>query len=120
MENLIVISVVGIVLFFLARMLYFRWIQQSADVTWIETNVEIIKSEFSKRTYGNDLSYAKGESARRVKLTVNIVLNDGNSVVATQTVWTKTKNRAFFQEGKFVTILYAQDNPKKFKLKYDV
>jgi hypothetical protein len=119
MERVIIVALVIIVLF-LIRKLYYDWMRRSLNIVWIESNVEIIKSECSSRTYGNDISYAKGESTRRVKLTVKIILSNGKSIITTRRVWTKTKNRAFFYEGQYVAILYDQENPKRFKLKYDI
>ncbi|MGE7691502.1 DUF3592 domain-containing protein [Lysinibacillus sp. NPDC097214] len=89
-------------------------------IEWIETNAQIIESDFSHRTVGNEVTYAKGESQRRVKLTVQFTSFQNKSITVTSKVWTYTKNRSFFEKGQWVTILYNKKKPQQFKLKYQI
>lgn len=120
MRNVIILVVIVIVVLFLKKKLTSSWIEQSLNIAWVEANVEIIKSDFSRFTNGTEISRAKGQTTRRVTLTVKIFLNKEDFLIVTKKVSTRTKNRPFFEKGKFVTILYDVNNPKRFKLKYDI
>ena len=89
-------------------------------IEWIEMNAQIIESDFSHRTVGHEITYAKGESQRRVKLTVQFTSLQNKPITVTNTVWTYTKNRSYFEEGQWVTILYNKKKPQQFKLKYQI
>ncbi len=89
-------------------------------IEWIEMNAQIIESDFSHRTVGHEITYAKGESQRRVKLTVQFTSLQNKPITVTSKVWTYTKNRAYFEEGQWVTILYNKKKPQQFKLKYQI
>jgi len=80
------------------------------QIEWVETNAKIIKSVLSSNTWGTEVSHARGESDRLVKLTVEIPLNSGETIVAIKKVWTLTKNRNMFREGNYVSILYNKKN----------
>lgn len=97
-----------------------HWRHQTLNPNWIETNVEIIDSDFSRFTNGTEISQARGETTRRVTLTVKIFLSKKDFVIVTKKVSTKTRNKAFFEKGKFISILYNPNNPNQFKLKYDI
>lgn len=84
--------------------------KKERKIEWIETNAKIIKSFLSSNTWGTEVSHAKGESDRLVKLTVEIPLNNGEMVVATKKIWTLTKNRNMFREGNYISILYKKKN----------
>lgn len=90
------------------------------NIEWIETNAKIIKSEFSHRTAGHDVAYARGESRRRITLTVQFSSLQKGEITVTNKVWTYTKNRSYFEEGKWVTIQYNKKKPQQFKLKYQI
>jgi hypothetical protein len=120
MKNNLWFVVVIILIGCIVRQVYLNWLQKLMNVNWIETTAEILDSEFSIHTHGNEYAYTKGETTRKVKLTVKIPLEDKSSVIVTRKVWTKTKNRSIFYKGEYVTILYDQNNPKNFKLKYDI
>lgn len=91
-----------------------------SKLTWVETNAEITASEFSSHTSGNDIRRARGESSRKVKLTVTFKLKNGETYQATRKVWTATKNRSMFEQGKWVSIDYAEEDPKIFRLHYQL
>ncbi|WP_161486798.1 hypothetical protein [Bacillus gaemokensis] len=55
-----------------------------------------------------------------MKLTIQFTFKNGEKVIVTRKVWTYVKNRWMFERGKWVSILYQTDNPKKFKLKYNI
>lgn len=95
-------------------------LRNKTPIHWIEVNARIIESTLARNIWGTEVTHAKNESQRRVKLTVDIPLDRGLSIQATRKFWTFTKNRNFFQKGKFVTILYNKKNPRKFKLKYRI
>ncbi|MBY0597523.1 hypothetical protein [Bacillus bingmayongensis] len=85
---------------------------------WEETNAEILEVIFSRYVFGNE--FTQGNYRRRVKLTIQFTLKNGEKVIATRKVGTYVKNRWMFERGKRVSILYKTDNPKKFKLKYHI
>lgn len=94
--------------------------RKKATIHWIELNVKIVESVLYSGSWGTEVTHARNKSQRRVRLTVEIPLKDNQVVIATRKFWTFTKNRNIFQEAEFVTILYNQNNPKEFKLKYDI
>lgn len=94
--------------------------KKKQQIEWVETNAKIIKSVLSSNTWGTEGSHARGESDRLVKLTVEIPLNNGETIVATKKVWTLTKNRNMFREGNYISILYNKNKPSQFKLKYQI
>ncbi|MFJ8100127.1 DUF3592 domain-containing protein [Lysinibacillus sp. NPDC096212] len=112
---------IGVIIFFLIIFVAL-WILplKYQKIEWIETNAQIIESDFSHRAVGHEITYAKGESKRRVKLTVQFTSLQNKSITVTSKVWTYTKNRAFFEEGQWVTILYNKKKPQQFKLKYQI
>ncbi|MGE8207630.1 hypothetical protein ACQKP0_24470 [Heyndrickxia sp. NPDC080065] len=112
---------IGLGVFFLI-ILVMLWLLplKYQKIEWIETNAKIIESGFSHRTVGNEITYASGESQRRVKLTVQFSSLQNKPITVTNKVWTYTKNRSFFEEGKRVTILYNKKKPQQFKLKYQI
>jgi hypothetical protein len=81
----VVLIIVGCIV----RKVYLNWLQKLMDIIWLETTAEILDSEFSIHTHGNEYTYMKGETTRKVKLTVKITLNDKSSVIVTRKVWTK-------------------------------
>ncbi|KYG34626.1 hypothetical protein [Bacillus gaemokensis] len=85
---------------------------------WEETNAEILEATFSRYVFGNE--FTQGNYSRRVKLTIQFTFKNGEKVIVTRKVWTYVKNRWMFERGKWVSILYQTDNPKKFKLKYNI
>lgn len=89
-------------------------------IHWIEVNARIVESIFSTNSWGTEITHARNESQRRVKLTIEIPLKGTPSIQVTRKFWTFTKNRNFFQKGEFITVLYNQENPKQFKLKYAI
>lgn len=93
---------------------------KKAPIHWVEMNVKIIESILSSNSWGTEVAHAQNKSQRRVRLTVEIPLKENEVILATRKFWTFTKNRNIFQAGNFITILYNQDNPKEFKLKYDI
>lgn len=113
--------IIGLGIFFLI-ILVMLWLLplKYQKIDWIETNAQIIESDFSHRTVGHEITYAKGESQRRVKLTVQFTSFQNKPITATSKVWTHTKNRPFFEEGQWVTILYNKKKPHLFKLKYKI
>lgn len=112
---------IGVIVFFLIIFVAL-WILplKYQKIEWIETNAQIIESDFSHLTVGHEITNAKGESKRRVKLTVQFTSLQNKSITVTNKVWTYTKNRAFFEEGQWMTILYNKKNPQQFKLKYQI
>lgn len=112
---------IGIIIFFLISFVAL-WILSLSyqKIEWIETNAQIIESDFSHRTVGHEISYAKGESKRKVKLTVQFTSLKSKSITVTSKVWTYTKNRSFFEKGQWVTILYNKKKPQQIKLKYKI
>lgn len=94
--------------------------KKKEPIHWVEVNVKIVKSVLSSNSWGTEVAHAQNKSQRRVRITVEIPLKENRVVMATKKFWTFTKNRNIFQEGNFVTILYNQENPKEFKLKYDI
>ncbi|MFF2178096.1 DUF3592 domain-containing protein [Lysinibacillus sp. NPDC058147] len=112
---------IGVIIFFLIFFVAL-WILplKYQKIEWIETNAQIIESDFSHRTVGHEISYAKGESKRKVKLTVKFTSLKNKSITVTSKVWTYTKNRSFFEKGQWVTILYNKKKPQQFKLKYKI
>lgn len=120
MGNVVILVVIVIVMLFLKKNFTSHWTRQNLNIAWVETNVEIIKSDFSRFTNGTEISRAKGQTTRRVTLTAKIFLNKEDFTIVTKKISTKTKNRSFFEKGKFITILYDPKNPKRFKLKYDI
>ncbi|AXG40773.1 MULTISPECIES: hypothetical protein [Enterococcus] len=94
--------------------------KRKEPIHWVEVNVKIVKSVLSSNSWGTEVAHAQNKSQRRVRITVEIPLKEKRVVMATKKFWTFTKNRNIFQEGNFVTILYNQENPKEFKLKYDI
>lgn len=112
---------IGLGVFFLF-ILVTLWLlsRKYQKIEWIETNAKIIESEFSHRTVGHEITYARGESHRRVKLTVQFSSLQNKPIIVTNKIWTYTKNRSFFEEGKWVTILYNKKKPRQFKLKYQI
>ncbi|MGI2064647.1 hypothetical protein [Escherichia coli] len=94
--------------------------KKEQQIEWIETNAKITKSVISSNTWGTEVSHAKGETDRLVKLTIEIPLNNGETVVATKKVWSLTKNRNMFREGNYISILYNKKKPSQFKLKYQI
>ena len=80
----------------------------------------LVLVQIVSNTWGTEVSHARGESDRLVKLTVEIPLNNGETIVATKKVWTLTKNRNMFREGNYISILYNKKKPSQFKLKYQI
>ncbi len=85
---------------------------------WEETNTEILEATFSRYAFVNE--FTQGNYRRRVKLTAPFTLKNGEKVIVTRKVCTYVKNRWMFERGKWVSILYKMDNPKKIKLKYNI
>ena len=118
LRNIVIVSPILCIAIFLVLVQIVSMKKQ--QIEWVETNAKIIKSVLSSNTWGTEVSHARGESDRLVKLTVEIPLNNGETIVATKKVWTLTKNRNMFREGNYVSILYNKKKPSQFKLKYQI
>lgn len=85
---------------------------------WEETNEEILEATFSRYAFGNE--FTQVNYRRRVKLTVPFTLKNGEKVMVTRKFCTYVQNRWMFERGKWVSILYKMNNPKKIRLKYNI
>lgn len=94
--------------------------RKKVPIHWIEVNAKIVDSIISSTSWGTEVNHAQNNSQRRVKLTVEFLFNEKQSIRATGKFWAYTKNRNFFQTGSFVTILYNEAKPTQFKLKYRI
>lgn len=77
-------------------------------------------SYFKNNSWGTEVTHARNESQRRVKITVEVPITSNQSILATGEFWTYTKNRKLFEKGSFVTVLYNEVKPTQFKLKYHI
>ncbi|MCH4168577.1 MAG: hypothetical protein LKF42_04935 [Streptococcaceae bacterium] len=92
--------------------------KKAKNINWIEINAKIIDCQFSTHNWGTEVSHAKGEAQNRIKLKVEFQSTKHEIIIAQKSFWINASNTIYFQKEAYVSILYNQDSPQQFKLKY--